>query len=144
MPISATPHVGRMASRAWRAPFRTIALRTIVTVVMLAGTAAEAQAPRPPIDSEHTPSGIGMQAGSALATIAYFPFKAVTAIGGGIVGGLGYLFSGGSKAAANAVWVPSVYGTYIITPDHLAGRKPVQFFGKTQSQPATQSPRPAR
>ena len=144
MPISATPHVGQMASRAWRAPFRTIALRTIVTVVMLAGTAAEAQAPRPPIDSEHTPSGIGMQAGSALATIAYFPFKVVTAIGGGIVGGLGYLFSGGSKAAANAVWVPSVYGTYIITPDHLAGRKPVQFSGKTQSQPAMQSPRPAR
>jgi hypothetical protein len=106
--------------------------------------AAEAQAPRPAIDSEHTPSGIGMQVGSALATIAYFPFKVVTAIGGSVVGGLGYLFSGGSKSAANAVWVPSVYGTYIITPDHLAGRKPVQFFGKAPSQPATQSPRPAR
>ena len=94
MPILETPHVGRMVSRAWRTPFQTIALRTIVTVVMLAGTAAEAQAPRPPIDSEHTPSGIGMQAGSALATIAYFPFKAVTAIGGSVVGGLGYLFLG--------------------------------------------------
>jgi len=144
MPISETPHVGRMASRARRAHFRAIAHGTMATVVMLAATAAEAQAPRPPIDSEHTPSGIGMQAGSALATIAYFPFKAVTAIGGSIVGGLGYLFSGGSKAAANAVWVPSVYGTYIITPDHLAGRRPVQFFGTTQSQSATPTPRPAR
>jgi hypothetical protein len=144
MPISETPHVSRMASRARRAPFRTIALRTIVTVIMLAGMPAEAQAQQPPVDSEHSPSGIGMQAASVLATIVYFPFKAVTAIGGGIVGGLGYLFSGASKAAANAVWVPSVYGTYIITPDHLAGRKPVQFFGKTPSQPATQSPRPAR
>jgi hypothetical protein len=144
MPISETRHVGRMAPRPRHALFRIIALWTVVTVVMLAGTAAEAQPPRPPIDSEHTPSGIGMQAGSALATIAYFPFKAVTAIGGSIVGGLGYLFSGGSKSAANAVWVPSVYGTYIITPDHLAGRKPVQFFGKTESQPARRSPHPAR
>ncbi len=144
MPILEMPHVGRIASWAGRAPFRTIAFRTVVAVVMLAGAEAEAQAPRAPIDSEHTPSGIGMQAGSALATIAYFPFKAVTAIAGGVVGGLGYLFSGGSQSAANAVWEPSVYGTYIITPDHLAGRKPVQFFGTTQGQPPTQSPRPAR
>lgn len=139
MQASKKSNADRMVSRALRAPVRTIAI-----VVLLSGASAQAQSPRPPIDSEQTPSGIGMQAGSALATIAYFPFKVATAIGGGVVGGLGYLFSGGSKSAANAVWVPSVYGTYIITPEHLAGRKPVQFFGKAQSQvPAPRQP-PAR
>jgi hypothetical protein len=108
-------------------------------LLVLAAPTASAQPPRPadsPVGAENTSSGIGMQAASALATIAYFPFKTVTAIGGGVVGGLGYLFSGGSKAAADSVWVPSVYGTYVITPEHLAGRRPVQFFGsRTPSQP---------
>ena len=131
-----TSNAGRAVRRIPRTPLRTLAL-----FLTLSATAAGAQPPQPPIDSEQTPAGIGMQAGSALATIAYFPFKAVTAIGGGIVGGLGYLFSGGSRSAANAVWGPSVYGTYIITPDHLAGRKPVQFFGKAPAPPRQPLPR---
>ena len=79
--------------------------------------------------STGTPSGVGMQAASAVATILYFPFKAAFAIGGGIVGGLAYAFSGGSEQTAKNIWVPSIYGTYIITPDHLKGDKPVRFLG---------------
>lgn len=79
--------------------------------------------------STGTPSGVGMQAASAVATIIYFPFKAAFAIGGGIVGGLAYAFSGGSEQTAKNIWVPSLYGTYIITPEHLKGDKPVRFLG---------------
>jgi hypothetical protein len=76
-----------------------------------------------------TATGAGMGAASAAATILYFPFKAAFAIGGGIVGGLAYVFSGFSEQTAMNIWVPSVYGTYLITPEHLTGDKPVRFLG---------------
>jgi hypothetical protein len=78
--------------------------------------------------STGTPSGVGLQAASAVATILYFPFKAAFAIGGGVVGGLAYAFSGGSEQTAKNIWIPSIYGTYIITPDHLKGDKPVRYL----------------
>ncbi len=76
-----------------------------------------------------TATGAGMGAASAAATILYFPFKAAFAIGGGIVGGLAYVFSGFSEQTAMNIWVPSVYGTYLITPEHLTGDRPVRFLG---------------
>ncbi len=76
-----------------------------------------------------TASGAGMQAASAVATILYFPLKAAFAIGGGIVGGLAYAFSGGSEQTAKSIWIPSMYGTYIITPEHLSGDRAVRFLG---------------
>lgn len=76
-----------------------------------------------------TPSGAGMQAGAAVSTILYFPFKAAFAIGGGIVGGLAYVFSGLNEQTAKSIWIPSMYGTYVITPDHLTGDRPVRFLG---------------
>lgn len=79
--------------------------------------------------SQGTASGAGMQAASAVATILYFPFKAAFAIGGGIVGGLTYAFTGGNETAAKSVWQTSMYGTYVITPEHLSGDKPVRFLG---------------
>jgi hypothetical protein len=76
-----------------------------------------------------TASGAGMGAASAAATILYFPFKAAFALGGGVVGGLAYVFSGFSESTAKNIWVPSVYGTYVITPEHLSGDRPVRFLG---------------
>lgn len=76
-----------------------------------------------------TATGAGMGAASAATTILYFPFKAAFAIGGGIVGGLAYAFSGGSEQTAQSIWVPSMYGTYLITPEHLTGDRPVRFLG---------------
>ena len=76
-----------------------------------------------------TASGAGMGAASAAATILYFPFKAAFAIGGGLVGGLAYVFSGFSEQTAKNIWVPSMYGTYVITPEHLNGDRPVRFLG---------------
>jgi hypothetical protein len=89
-------------------------------------------------------SSAGMQAAAAVSSILYFPFKAVFAIGGGIVGGLAYAFSGGNTEAAKSIWTTSMYGTYIITPDHLRGDKPIRFLGVADNadMPA-QTPPPA-
>lgn len=76
-----------------------------------------------------TAEGAGMGAASAAATILYFPFKAAFALGGGIVGGLAYVFSGFNETTAKSIWIPSVYGTYVITPEHLTGERPVRFLG---------------
>ena len=87
-----------------------------------------------------TANGAGMGAAAAVSTILYFPFKAAFAIGGGLVGGLAYLFSGFSEPTAKSVWIPSMYGTYVITPEHLNGDVPVRFLGvaaESEAPPTT-------
>lgn len=76
-----------------------------------------------------TASGAGLGAGSFLLTIPYGVTKVAFALGGSIVGGLAYLFSGADEQAAKKVWTTSMYGTYVITPDHLKGNQPVRFLG---------------
>ena len=78
---------------------------------------------------EGTASGAGMQAASSVATLLYFPVKGAFALGGGIVGGLAYLFSGFNEQAAKNIWVPSVYGDYQIVPEHWSGDRAVRFVG---------------
>lgn len=73
--------------------------------------------------------GAGLQAASWLVTLPYGAAKVCFAIVGGVTGGLTYVFSGGNLDAAKAVWHTSVYGTYVITPEHLQGDKPVRFLG---------------
>ena len=76
-----------------------------------------------------TPAGIGMQLAAFSATIPYFVGKGAFAVGGGIIGGLAYVFSGLNLETAKSIWVPSMYGTYVITPEHLTGDRPVRFLG---------------
>jgi hypothetical protein len=76
-----------------------------------------------------TPSGVGMQLAAFGASIPYFVGKGAFAIGGGIIGGLAYVFSGFNEQTAKSIWIPSMYGTYVITPEHLTGERPVRFLG---------------
>jgi hypothetical protein len=66
-------------------------------------------------------------AASLLATIPYSMAKIGYAIVGAIAGGLNY--AEGDKEAAQEIWQSSIEGTYLVTPDHLSGKKPVEFFG---------------
>jgi hypothetical protein len=92
-----------------------------------------------------TPSSAGMQAAAAVSTILYFPVKAAFAIGGGIVGGLAYAFSGGNEQAAKSIWDTSLRGTYYISPDHLQGNRPIRFLGVADSDDApAHAPEPIR
>lgn len=90
--------------------------------------------------------GVGIQAAGWALTIPYIVAKSAFALTGAIVGGLGYVFSGGNQETAKAVWTTSIYGTYIIRPAHLRGQEPVHFLGKpdeAQSESPRPSPQPA-
>jgi hypothetical protein len=65
--------------------------------------------------------GMGIKVASWALTVPDCLAKTAFAIGGGIVGGLGYFFSGGNEQTAQAIWNTSVTGTYIIRPAHLRG-----------------------
>jgi len=77
----------------------------------------------------------GLQAASWLATIPYGAVKVAYALGGGIVGGLTWVMSGGDMAAAKAVWIPSMTGDYIVQPQNLTGEKPLHFMGGSSEKP---------
>ena len=72
-------------------------------------------------------AGLGVV--SALLTLPYGPVKIAYAALGGIVGGATWMLTGGNTEAAQTVWDPSLYGDYVITPDHLLGKKALRFFG---------------
>ena len=81
-------------------------------------------------EEETSPSNeAALGVGSFFITLVYTPLKMVYAILGGVVGGFTYGLTGGDLETAQDVWEPSVYGTYIITPDHLKGNEPVRFVG---------------
>ncbi len=119
-------------------------LLALCTVTMV--PSAWSQESAAPPSSESTEGGnassAGMQAAAGFSTLLYFPLKAVFAITGGIVGGLTYALSGGNEQAAKSVWDTSLRGTYIITPDHLQGNRPIRFLGLADSNDAP-APAPA-
>ena len=72
----------------------------------------------------------GIKVASWLLTVPYCAGKTAFAIAGSVVGGLGYVFSGGNTETAQSVWTKTVYGTYILRPAHLRGEEPIHFLGK--------------
>ena len=112
----------------------TVWLKSIVMVVILAVCAfvlvpvGLAQRDEPKQEGG-TASEAGLGVASFLLTLPYGATKLAFATSGGVIGGLAYVFSGFDEATAKTVWTTSVYGTYILTPDHLRGEKPVRFLG---------------
>ena len=76
-----------------------------------------------------SPEGAALQAASWVATIPYGAVKVAYALGGGIVGGLAWMVTGGNTAVAKAVWIPSMTGDYIVLPQNLTGEKSLLFMG---------------
>ena len=85
----------------------------------------------------------GIQVAAWALTVPYIIGKCALALGGAVVGGLGYLFSGGNADTAKAIWTTSIYGTYIIRPAHLRGEEPVHFLGHGDESQAEPTPSPA-
>ena len=79
-----------------------------------------------------SPTQFGIGAASVVLSIPYGAAKITYAALGAVIGGFTYLFSAGDKEAAKAVWTPSLNGTYVLTPDHLKGDKPIQFLGRAE------------
>jgi len=126
--------------------FKAIAIALVLTLwTVTVAPPVWSQETAPTSSSEGgNASSAGMGALAGLSTILYLPLKAAFAIGGGIVGGLAYAFSGGNETAAKSIWTTSLYGTYFITPDHLRGDKPIRFLGVADTNDApAQTPAPA-
>jgi hypothetical protein len=85
--------------------------------------------------------GTGIQVASWALTVPYCLGKTAFAVGGGLVGGLGYLFSGGNSKTAQTIWTTSIYGTYILRPAHVRGEEPIHFLGKSSEDQMESVPR---
>lgn len=115
-----------------RASRKLVSVAMVCAIWMVIATPAAAQ------DAEYQDEGstatrAGLGVASFLATIPYGVTKVAFAAVGGIVGGLAYVFSGADTETAQHVWTTSMYGTYVITPDHLRGDKAVRFLGVAEN-----------
>jgi hypothetical protein len=71
----------------------------------------------------------GLGAGSAIASFLWSPVKLVYAIGGLVIGGLGYAWAGADSEVSKRVLRTCLAGDYVITPKHLQGEKRFRFAG---------------
>ena len=72
----------------------------------------------------------GIGAGTGIASLIYTPIKLTYALGGLIVGGLAWAFSGGDSEVASIVLTPSIRGDYVVTRSQLLGKQEIEFFGR--------------
>lgn len=72
----------------------------------------------------------GTKVGAWALTVPYIIAKGAFAACGAVVGALGYVFSGLNDHTAKAVWTRSIYGTYVIRPEHLRGEEAIRFLGE--------------
>lgn len=73
----------------------------------------------------------GLGAASMFGSLLYGPLKLVYALGGLLVGGCAYVFSGGDNDVAGPILDASVRGDYVITPRHLSGEEDLEFIGRS-------------
>jgi len=67
--------------------------------------------------------------GTVATNLFYIPVKAVHGAFGGLVGGLGWLVSGGNPNVANAVFDHTLYASWYVSPEMLEGKEDLYFFG---------------
>ena len=107
---------------------RRMALLGFVLVVVASPGLAQAQASSQTQEPTYENGGLG--AAAALCSLIYGPVKVAWAISGLIVGGLAYPLSGGDADIMMKVINTSVRGDYVVTPSHLRGDQPLEFFGR--------------
>ena len=76
-----------------------------------------------------TEGGLGIAA--AVSSLVYGPTKIVYAVGGTVIAGFAWVFSGGDTKVATIVLTRSVRGTYVITPRTLLGKEEIEFVGRS-------------
>ena len=70
---------------------------------------------------------------TVLSNVLYMPAKLVYATLGGVTGGLAYALTGGDSQTAETVWVTSMGGNYVVTPNMLRGQDEIAFSGTPSS-----------
>jgi len=111
---------------------RCLAQLAFVLVVAASPGLAQAQEPEPTYENG------GLGAAAVLCSLVYGPVKVATSILGLVVGGFAYPLSGGDTDVMMRVINTSVRGDYVVTPSHLRGEQPLEFFGRApEAEPAT-------
>jgi hypothetical protein len=103
------------------------------------GVGTNPQVPQPQESPGVNWKGVGVGAGTVVGNLLYMPAKLLYGIGGGIVGGAGYVLTGGNKQVADTIWRSSLGGDYVLTPSMVAGKQPVHFSGPTDTAPQPNS-----
>ncbi len=106
-------------------------VRQLVGVAALVAALVFTLAAPSPAYAERSAGGaFGLGVGSLLLTIPYGFCKTVYAVGGLVVGGLGWTLTGGRTDVARAIWQPALRGDYVVSPEVLTGEKPLTFVGR--------------
>jgi hypothetical protein len=116
-------------ARAGR-PWRGAAMFLLVLLVAQPMLTSEALAAKD--DDESGTSQLIRGAASLIVGIPYTAIKLAFAGAGSVLGGVTYVITAGDEKAAQEVWDSTLRGTYIITPDHLKGERPVKFIGSVR------------
>lgn len=103
---------------------------TILVITLLLFASENARA-------ENTWRTAGLGVGSVFCSLFYSPAKVLYAAGGLITGSLAYLVTIGDQETANNIFVPTLRGTYIITPANLTGEEDVHFVGHYEESEIT-------
>jgi hypothetical protein len=105
--------------------------RVVVTMALAVTLLAGATRALAEDDDHRYASDFGVGVGAVFTNIFYMPVKFVYATLGGITGGFAYVLTGFRMDLAKGIWVPSLGGTYVVTPSMLKGEDPIYFSGTT-------------
>lgn len=106
--------------------------QVVVAVVLAATLLVGATRVLADDDEDHRyASDFGVGVGAVFTNIVYMPVKFVYATLGGITGSFAYVLTGFRFDLAKSIWVPSLGGTYVVTPSMLKGEDPIYFSGTT-------------
>jgi hypothetical protein len=72
----------------------------------------------------------GLGAGAAFSTLVYGPVKVAFALTGLVIGPFAFLLTAGDTDVMWKVIDTTVRGDYVVTPAHLRGEQPLEFFGR--------------
>lgn len=67
--------------------------------------------------------------GAALSTLVYVPLKVTYAVGGTVISGLAYVWTIGDTTVAGPIFFSAIRGDYVVLPEHLEGRRDLEFVG---------------
>ena len=68
--------------------------------------------------------------GATVCTLVYSPVKLAYAASGLVVGSMAWVWSFGSRRVTRPIFDAALRGDYVVTPEHLLGRRKLEFIGR--------------
>jgi hypothetical protein len=103
-------------------------IATIACVLFVGLAPGAARAQDGGQDGGYADAGLG--AGAAFSSLLYSPLKVTFALTGLVIGPFAYALTAGDADVMWKVIDTTVRGDYVVTPAHLRGEQPLEFFGR--------------